>query len=388
MSDGNRAIILTENAGKGERLANEIRPAMDSIKRIDDYETAYSTIKESGPDAVFIFLSENTKRDMQLTRRITGHLPDTRVFLIADENNPDIILEGLRARVTDYLVFPNSNGSLLKSVRQAMGSSNSQAGELIAVFSIKGGQGNTTVSINLADHIQKLTGEKVLLSDFNLYRGDIGTGLDISSSYTGFDLIRDIKRMDKNLLFSSLYHHSRGFYVLPSPEEISDADQISPEDINFMLSLMKQYMDYTIIDMPHDLSERSLTLLDSVDKILVIAQQTLPVIKSVQRTLELFEDLHYGAGKVEIVLNRNCKNEEFNSNDLANIFKQRVLAEVTNDYRSVTQSLNRGRPVSMVKENSRLNEDFRRLAGAVTGIKTGSAGMSGWKGLVSQLFGK
>ena len=388
MSDGNRAIILTENAGKGEHLANEIRPIMDSIKSIDDYEVAYSTIKEADPDAVFLFLSENTKRDIQLTRRITGHLPDTRVFLIASENNPDIILEGLRARITDYLVFPGSNGSLLKSVRQAMGSNNTQTGELITVFSIKGGQGNTTISINLADHIQKLTGEKVLLSDFNLYRGDIGTGLDISSSYTGFDLIRDIKRMDKNLLFSSLYHHSRGFYVLPSPEEISDAEQISPEDITSMLSLIKQYMDYTIIDMPHDLSERSLTLLDSADKILVVAQQTLPVIKSVQRTLELFEDLHYEAGKVEIVLNRNCKNEEFNSNDLENIFKQRVLGEVTNDYKSVIQALNNGKPISMVKENTRLNEDFKRLAGAVTGMKTNSAGMNGWKGMLGGLFGK
>ena len=294
----------------------------------------------------------------------------------------------MRARVTDYLVFPGTNGSLLKSVRQAMGNYNSQAGELIAVFSIKGGQGNTTVSINLADHIQKITGEKVLLSDFNLYRGDIGTGLDISSSYTGFDLIRDIKRMDKNLFFSSLYHHSRGFYVLPSPEEISDADQISQEDINSLLSLIKQYMDYTIIDMPHDLSERSLTLLDSADRILIIAQQSLPVIKSVQRTLELFEDLHYGAGKVEIVLNRYCKNEEFNPNDLANIFKQRLLSVVTNDYRSVTQALNRGKPVSLIKEASRLNEDFRRLAGAVTGIKTNSAKMNGWRGFVSGLFGK
>ena len=388
MNDGSRAIILTENAGKGEQLANEIRPVMDSIKRIDDYVAAYSTIKESNPDAVFLFLSENTKRDIQLAHRVTGHLPDTRVFLIADENNPGIILEGLRARVTDYLVFPDSNGSLLKSVRKAMGSSNNQAGELIAVFSIKGGQGNTTISINLADHIRKITGEKVLLSDFNLYRGDIGTGLDIPSSYTGFDLIRDIKRMDKNLLFSSLYHHSKGFYVLPSPEEISDADQISPEDISSLLSLMKQYMDYTIIDMPHDLSERSLTLLDSADKILVIAQQTLPVIKSVQRTLELFEDLHYGAGKVEIVLNRNCKNDEFNSNDLVNIFKQRLLGEVTNDYQSVTQSLNRGRPVSMVKENTRLNEDFRKLAGAVTGIKTDSAGINGWKGMLTRWLGK
>ena len=384
MVEGTKAIVVSEHADQAEKLVDEIASVISDIKRISDYEIAYSRIKDNRPDALFLFLTNDTRRDMQLVRRITRHMPELKVFIIAKENRPEIILEGLRAKVTDYLVFPSSNGELLHSVRQAMGDIEGRKGETIAVFSLKGGQGNTTMCINLADHIQKLSQEKVLLADFNLYRGDLSAGLDLDPSYTSFDMIKDIERMDRNLMFSSLQHHSSGLYVLPAPDEISDADQINPDDATRILSVTGQYMDYTILDLPHDLSERTLALLDAADRILLIAQQSLQVIKSVQRTLDLFDDLSYGEEKVKIVLNRYHSKGEFNSNDLKGILKQPVIASIVNDYDTVMLSSNKGKPLSIVREKSRINRDYAGLAAAVTGIKA----VDEKRGIFCGLFGE
>ena len=388
MTSEKRAIVITDNAAKGEQLATDIRSVMGDINIVEEYENAYSRIRETRPDAVFHFLTQDTKRDMDLIRRITRHLPDIRVFIIAGENDPEIILEGLRAKVTDYLLFPSPNGALVKSVCHAMGHTEGRTGEVIAVFSLKGGQGNSTICINLADHIQNITGEKILLADLNLARGDIGPGLDVESSYTGFDLIRDNERMDKNLFFSSLHHHIRQFYVLPTPEEINDADQVSAGDMNRMLSIMTQSMDYTILDLPHDLSERSLAVLDAADRILLVARPSLPVIKSIQRILELFQDLNYSEEKVRIVLSCYSDKGDFNAKDLAGIFNQPVFATITQDQNAVIQSENRAKPLGMIKENSRINRDFERLASRITGIRADGAGGKGLKGLVEKLLGK
>ncbi len=383
MVEGTKAIVVSERASLAEKLADDVASAIGDIKRVSDYEIAFSRIKENRPDAVFLFLTDDTLRDMQLVRRITRHMPEIKVFIIAEENRPEIILEGLRAKVTDYLIFPSSNGEVLASVRHAMGDIDSRRGEVIAVFSLKGGQGNTSMCINLADHIHKISGEKILLADFNLYRGDMSAGLDITPSYTSFDMIKDIERMDRNLLFSSLQQHSSGIYVLPAPDEISDADQVSPEDTTRILGLIGQYMDYTILDLPHDLSERNLALLDAADRIIVTAQQSLQVIKSVQRTMELFYDLGYGEEKVKIVLNRYHSKGEFNSNDLKGIFKQPVTASIANDYETVMLTLNKGKPLSVVREKSRINSDYANLASAITGIKTDCERA----GFFSRLFG-
>jgi pilus assembly protein CpaE len=385
MNTGNKAIVITKSEAEGERLANDIRSIMDDIRIIGDYENAYTRIRETRPDAVFHFLTEDTRRDMDLIRRITRHLPEIKVFVVAEEKDPELILEGLRARVSDFLLFPSDNGALKKSVQNVMGQSEGKSGEVIAVFSLKGGQGNSTISINLADHIQELTGDKVLLADLNLTSGDIGPGLDISESYTGFDMIRDKDRMDKNLFFSSLHHYSGKFYVLPTPGEITDADQVKAEDINRMLNIMKQCMDYTILDIPHDLSERSLAALDAADKILLIARQSLPVIKSVQRTLDLFQDLNYSQEKVQVILSGYSDKGEFNKKDIGNVFKQPVFASITDDPYAVTQCENRAKTLGMIRENSRINKDFRMLASRLTGIGTDDRARKGWKGLLGKL---
>ncbi|MBN1905181.1 MAG: AAA family ATPase [Deltaproteobacteria bacterium] len=388
MAEGNRAIIISENHAEGGLLARDLRSVIDDIQIVNDYEESYSRIREIRPDALFYFLTQNIERDIALIRQVTRHLPEIKVFIVAPKMDPKIILEGLRARISDYLIFPSSNGSLINSVREALGEREGKTGETIAVFSLKGGQGNSTICINIADHIQKLTGEKILLADFNFTRGDIGSTLNIESAYTGFDLVRDIDRMDKNLLFSSFHPHARKFYVLPVPEEISDADQINAKDMNRIISILSQNMDYTIIDMPHDLSQRSLAILDAADKILVIARQSVPSIKSAQRTLEFFQELNYSEEKVRIIVSCYSDREDLNSKDLSNVFKQPVFATITQDYNSVMQSENRSRPLDMVNGKSRINRDFEKLASLLTGIQAVYTAKKGLRSLLGSLLGK
>jgi pilus assembly protein CpaE len=388
MADKVKGFIISEGMGLSRQLAEEIHPIVDVVKMIRDFHAAYSTVREIQPGAVFVDLTERTAQGLEFVQRLSRHLPDCAIFILAREKDPDLILQGLRAGVADYLVYPGTNGDALHAVKRALGNVAGQNGEVIALFSLKGGQGVTSLSLNLADHLTHATGEKVLLADLNLYRGDVGICLNMPSTYTGFDLVKDLERMDHKLFFSSLAHHPNGFYVLPAPEEISDADQVSGEDVRHMLALVQRHMDYTVVDLPHDLSDRSLAVLDTADTILIIAQQTLPVIKSVQRTLDLFQDLSYGDGKVRIVLNRQVRKSEFTTGDLANIFKQPVFATVANDYQSLMQAVNKGKTLRIAREKSGINRDIRRLASLLTGMSAPVRSDGESRGMLGSLFSR
>lgn len=388
MSDNIKGLIITENEQLSRALSEEVRPVVDILKTVEDYEVAYRTVEELQPGTVFVDLADKSDKVFEMVRRITRHLPGSPVFLLAREKDPDLILEGFRSGVTDYLVFPGSNGSVSHAVQRALGNVEGRNGELIALFSLKGGQGITSLSVNLADHLFALTGGKVLLADFNFYRGDVGVCLNMSSMYTGFDLLKDIERIDHNLLFSSLAHHPNGFYVLTSPEEISDADQVNGDDVRRMLAPLQRHMDYTVVDLPHDLSERSLAVLDAADTILLVAQQSVPVIKSVQRTLELFQELNYGEEKVRIVLNRHYGKGEFTTDDLARIFKQPVFAAITNDYRTVMQAVSKGKTVGAIRRKTGITRDFRRLAELLVGSTTSDPEETGWKKHLGSVFSR
>lgn len=388
MTDRVKGVIVTKNASLGSQLAQEIRPVVDIVRTVGNNGACLSAVKETQPGAVFVDLTEGGKADFDLIRRLIRHLPGRPVFILAREKDPDLILDGLRSGVADFLVFPGSNGSVLRAVQQALGNAEGRSGELIALFSLKGGQGVTSLSVNLADHLYRLTGEKVLLADLNLYRGDVGICLNMPPAYTGFDLIKDVDRMDHNLLFSSLSHHPNGFYVLTAPEEISDADQVSGDDVRRMLAPLLRYMDYVVVDLPHDLSERSLAVLDAADTVLLVAQQALPVIKSVQQTLEFFQELHYGEEKVRIVLNRLYKNSEFTPGDLARIFKRPVFATISNDYRSVMLAVNKGKPIGTLRQKTAISRDLRKLAGLLTGAAAPERRLSAWKRSLASLFSR
>lgn len=52
-----------------------------------------------------------------------------------------------------------------------------------------------------------------------------------------------------------------------------------------LINLVRVYMDYTIVDLSHDFSGRTLAALESSDKIIFCAQQDIHAIKSVQKSL-------------------------------------------------------------------------------------------------------
>lgn len=388
MPDKTQGIIVSGDEEFSDLLDEEVRAVVDVVDRLADNESAYYAIKDLKPGAVFVHLTNGNEAGLTLAGRITRTLPGTSVFLVSPEKDPDQILEALRLGAADYLVFPDGKDKILPAVRRALGRAEAggKIGELFAFFSLKGGQGLTALAINLADQLQTLTAEKVLLADLNLYMGDVNTCLNLQSAYTPFDLLNDLERMDDNLLFSSLTRHPNGFYVLTAPEEISDADQISGEDITRMFGLLKKHLDYIIVDLPHDFSERTLAAIEEADRLLLVAQQSLPVIKSVQRTLQLFRELNYPENKVKIILNRYLKKSELSPDDLAHVFNQPVFSVISNDYRALTETVNKGRTIGQAHGVARINDDIAELAGRLAGISSSSAKQSGWRGLLGHVF--
>ena len=71
--------------------------------------------------------------------------------------------------------------------------------------------------------------------------------------------------------------------------DISDAEQVGPDDIAAMAGVVKRHFDYIIVDCPHEFSGRSLKACALSDKILLVAQQTIPAVKSVQQVIAFFQ---------------------------------------------------------------------------------------------------
>ena len=371
MADKAKGVIVGGSNELWSSFQAGLSKMVEFVERYNDSSAAYKPVKDLKPDVVFIDLESDPKAGLALARRLKNSISGSAIFLVSSKKDPDVILEGLRIGVADYLLFPGQAKECGHFVQKALGKAEKggHSGEITAVFSMKGGQGVTSIAVNLADHIHAMTKDRVILVDMNLFMGDVSTFLQLPSTYTQFDMLKDADRMDENLLFSSLSRHSRGFYILTPHDEVNDADQVSGEDISRILAILATYMDHIIIDLPHDFSEKSLVSIEAADALLLIVQPFIPAIKSVQSALKFFEDLGYDEKKIRVVLNRHMEKSELAPQDVAYVLHWPVFESIRNDFASLTDAINKGRTLDTAKPDTKINSDLKTLASRLTGIK-------------------
>jgi pilus assembly protein CpaE len=359
-----------------EALALAIERELLPICRIEtataSIQKVLQRIEHGDVQTCFLHISGDDSDDgMALARQLRRAHPQLGVFIVADRKDPDLILQGLRLGIMDVII-PTANGAerFLPALQHALGrkAADGRNGFVYALFSLKGGQGVTALGVNLADQLQMLTGGRVLLLDLNLYLGDVGAVVNISPDFTPFDLIRDLARMDENLLLSSLYRHSRGFYILPSPSAISDAERVHRDQISAMINLLKRHFSHIVIDLPHDFSERTLAAAEALDRLMILVEPDLVSVKSAQQVLHFFQELNYGDDRMAFVLNRLSKSSVLQPEDIEMVLKQPLLSTVANDWTALARASRKGEPLGIAHGGRRITRDVHRLAVRLTGI--------------------
>jgi pilus assembly protein CpaE len=375
---------------RDDALAKTVEQDIQSICRIEcvaaSVKQAIQAIHQGSIQVSFVHVAaDDADNGMALVQQLRRADPQLEVFIIADRKDPDLILQGLRLGVQDVIIPTiNGKGHVLSALQHSMKCEVGCNGFVYALFSLKGGQGVTTLSANLADQIQTLTGGRVLLLDLNLYLGDVAAIINITPDFTPFDLIRDLARMDENLLFSSLYRHSRGFYILPSPAAISDAERVDRDQISSMLTLLKRHFTNIVIDLPHDFSERTLAAAEASDRLMILLEPDLVSVKSAQQVLHFFQELNYGDDRMAFVLNRLSKNSVLQPEDVEMVLKQPLMATVSNDWSALARSTRKGDPLGVAHERRPITRDVHRLAAKLIGMAAPSA-RRGW---LSRLLGQ
>ncbi|MCD6486487.1 MAG: AAA family ATPase [Syntrophobacterales bacterium] len=371
MEDKVKAIIISRDETLVRDLEEKLVTMADIQAMVRDVRGSYSQIKEQAPRLLFLDIRDDAESVFGLAGRVERFLPDTRILVLNDSKDPDLIIRSLKTGAADFILLPVDKNSFLASVKLALekGARGEREGEIIVISSTKGGQGVTTLAVNLADHIHALTGGRVLLVDFKLQTGDVASFLDLESNYTVVDLLKDMPRLDENLLFSSLTQHSGGFYALTAPEEMDRAEMGDTEDIGRMFRTLKEYMDYIIVDIPHEFTEHTAPVIDIAERILLVSQQIVPALKAVRKALDLFRTVGYEEDRVKIVINRYEKRNEIGQEEMEKLFEQKLFAIVSNDYNAVTDAINKGELLSANHEGSLANRDIAAIATLLTGIQ-------------------
>ena len=373
--------ILSKRIG-----AIEVRWKTHSVK------TGIDIIRMHLPEMAIIGLGPTPEPAIESISMMAKDFPFLYLVALSDRTDSDLILRTIRAGAHDYLCKPvkeidlraaAEKASKLKATRKE---SVGRGGKILSVFSNKGGNGTTTIAVNLADALVRLTGKKVAVVDLVLSHGDVTMFFNMSSSYTILDLAKNAEKADYDFLHTLLARHASGVYVLADPPTIEDGEHISAAQVREVLSTLRSMFDYIVVDTPHQFDERTLTALEMSDIVLLVSLLNLPSLKNTQKCLELFGRIGLRDERVRLLLSRYLPNDEIPKESIEGIMNTPVFFSVPNDYPTVISSINRGKLLSEVAPDKEVTKSFDRMAELLEGPGPKKAVPARKKGILDSLF--
>jgi len=173
---------------------------------------------------------------------------------------------------------------------------------VIAVLAPKGGQGKTTLAVNIAAGLAEVAPNSVVLVDTDLQFGDIGNALDVTAVRTLADLV-DSTVNDEMVLKTSLVRHDDGFFVVPAPRTPEGADQVSASALAELLSALNGIFRYVVVDTAPGLGEHTLTVIDHATIGIFVSNMSVPALRAMHSELSVLADAGLLPARRRLVLN-------------------------------------------------------------------------------------
>lgn len=333
---------------------------------------ALDKIENLSPDIIVMTLGAGDMDVLNLTERIILHKPRSFVILLLEEMNIETMQQAVRIGAHNITEFPATNKDFAEYIKtvftsettrlQALNekSSLSWMSRVVTIFGSKGGLGKTTIATNLAVKLAA-NKKKVALIDLDLQFGDVHIFLDIEPKDTIAELVQEVIVPNIDTVRSYMVVHSSGVHVLCAPKSPEYADVVSAEKVQSLISLLRSYYDYVIIDTPPTFNDVILTAIESSATVLFVTGLDISILKNSKLSMSILESLQQ-RDKIKVLVNRAVEINTITLNDVQKILGCPIWARIPSDYKVAVTALNRGVPIVTLSPNTKLSQSMSEIA--------------------------
>ena len=394
--------IVESDAPTRDRLVGMLSAGVTPFNSIEEL-----TARLTGTVPVVVVLGPSCANDVtfEIAERVMAQYPILEMILMVEELSTSLLQQALRAGVRDVLAVSGDPSALAHAVqrlavlldqmqRQAQlapaiaptgtvvaGASEAAAvptapagsdrapgaleavnGQVLTVFSTKGGSGKSVIATALATALAQRSDKPVCLVDADLQFGDVAVMLKLIPRHTIVDAVAALDPLDAPLLGSFLVtHEESGLKVLPAPLEPAFADQVGATEMVAIIELLRSFCSYVIVDTPSYFNDVVLGLVEASDKVLLVSGLDIPNVKNVKIGLQTLRLLNTPMEKLLLVLNRANSKVKLDVGEVERTLQMKADVLVPSDV-VVPQSVNKGEPVVIFAPKSSVSKSIYSLA--------------------------
>lgn len=394
-----RVLIVDDITETRENLRKllSFAPDIEVVGTAATGEEGVQLARELVPHVVIMDINLPGMDGITATEQIVREVPTAQIVILSVQGETGYMRRAMAAGARDFLVKPPSGDELMATIRRVYEIGREQAarmaplqaatagpvgrpvagrrGQLVVVFSPKGGVGCTTVAVNLAIALQTRlgAGQKVAIMDGSFQFGDVGVMLNLQTTRSIADLAVRVEEMDTDLLTSVLTPHASGIKALLAPPHPEAAEAFIGADggvtegsrrIGAILDGLLSEFDIVVVDTWSMLNELTLTFLDRADLILLVVTPLIPDIKDARHFLELADRLGYPRAKIGLVINHSDRKTGLRLDQIERALIP-ALVHIPYDERAGIVAANRGLPIVTEEASKSIGQAFVHLAAGV-----------------------
>ena len=370
-----RVLALGSPPDFRREVANAFDAPAESVAWFADVNEAQMALDLSGEpfDVIAVSSSVGHQATVDLADHIRSATPTTAVVVVRNGADADEVTSLVHAGVRDIVDIYRGTDELRDALRRAMSwstslrstkqssesDSDSDTGQVITVFSSKGGTGKTFLSTSLAVAIAQM-GIDVALIDSDVAMGDVFSYFGAEPRTSFYDVLSLNGKVDRRTLGtfgSPLVEH---LWAFGSPADVA-AQQVTQDSMTRTLRAFKQAFPYTVVDVAAGYGDEVLAALDQSDVVLLLSQLDVVGIKHLSKAMETLSYIGVPSERMMFVLNRADSKVGLEPSDVERVmgFKADVMIPSS---RAVPAALNGGRPVLLDDPKSPVSVAIRALA--------------------------
>jgi pilus assembly protein CpaE len=324
-------------------------------------------VRAANPDVILVDIPvDNSQLALRAIELLHQEVPESAIFAIGSLNQPQVIVNAMRAGAREFIERPTTTADLLDAfVRLTTAQRRSRQeglrGRVFSVINAKGGNGATTVAVNLALALQAAYGQTALVDLAPL--GHAAFHMNLKPAFSVADATRNLHRMDSSLLESFMTRHSGGLQLLAGTNMPAAIDPSTADTVRLFDMLMAHYR-YVVVDSSSRFDASTRLIASLSENVLLVACSDVASLWSAARVQEYLGEAG-SRERVRLILNRFRKVSGFSEADAEAAVGAKVLWRVPNQYFAISSAIDRGTPV-MDQRNSEIARCFAGLAQELT----------------------
>ncbi len=314
-------------------------------------------------DVYIIDIRSDASSGMATIERLRAAHPGVAIFALAATAEPDLILQAMRAGANEFFPWTAAGaarsteesfqGAIRKTAarRDAATAGARQPCVTHVFLGAKGGAGTTTVAVNCAVELARVTKRPTAILDLKPCLGEVALFLGVRPRFTVLDAIENLHRLDRDFLRELMARHKSGLDILAGSEQFDRPNTEDAGAIEELLRVLGKSYDFIVIDAGNMINSCAVAALYAADTVFLVANPDVPSIRNAQRLVDRVRQLGAGSERVKVLLNRTTDQHLIAPKQIEAALGFGIHHSFSSDYRTVSTAFNSGVPLTLTNHS-------------------------------------